>query len=91
MHILQLPVNKVAVKMFCFALSGVLHRPHSNSMNSLKFFSIDVPSSAAFPFVCSLTRIGRRSLLIQQMLLSTGIVTDFFLFSLYYTLWSGSG
>ncbi|CAJ0602554.1 unnamed protein product [Cylicocyclus nassatus] len=33
---------------------------------------IDVPSSAAFPFLCSLTRTGRRSLLIQDMLLNTG-------------------
>ncbi|VDM77920.1 unnamed protein product, partial [Strongylus vulgaris] len=33
---------------------------------------IDVPSSATFPFLCSLTRTGRRSLLIQEMLLNTG-------------------
>ncbi|WKY05022.1 hypothetical protein Q1695_005770 [Nippostrongylus brasiliensis] len=33
---------------------------------------VDVPSSAVFPFVCSLSRIARRSLLIQQTLLETG-------------------
>ncbi|KAK6748075.1 hypothetical protein RB195_000973 [Necator americanus] len=43
-----------------------------NRQSGKNYKMIDVPSSAAFPFLCSLTRIGRRSLLIQQMLLSTG-------------------
>ncbi|KJH52114.1 hypothetical protein DICVIV_01693 [Dictyocaulus viviparus] len=33
---------------------------------------IDVPSSAVFPFICSLTEIGKRSLLIQQSFLNSG-------------------
>ncbi|KAE9420960.1 hypothetical protein Angca_000254, partial [Angiostrongylus cantonensis] len=37
-----------------------------------QYMLIDVPSSAVFPFICSLTEIGKRSLLIQEAFLSPG-------------------
>ncbi|KAJ1350304.1 hypothetical protein KIN20_006067 [Parelaphostrongylus tenuis] len=44
---------------------------------------IDVPSSAVFPFICSLTEIGKRSLLVQEAYLSSERQENLNLFDSY--------